>query len=181
MRCPIWFAPRRVALWLSALALAALFAGCGVSFGAGSEETEIFKRLTVEGPFTPKSLLSVTLEYEQPYTVPVEVACNILREGSGRRPAPTPFVRIPPNPEPNGGPVEEATPTAGSVTRPMQAPGRPGRYLLWCFTTEDRNNGIVERFRIVPGPTPAPERARPPDAGWSAFLRSSSRVKLYLT
>jgi len=166
------------AVLVSALALA--LTGCGIRVGSEEQGTELFKRLTVEGDFHAGGALKLTLEYEQPYPVTVDVACELLfRDFKGTptplpSPGPAPTVPIP-NPEPapvnkvldilaqalprneNGGPVGEATPIAGTIEREFAAPAVPGRYSVRCLTPRDRNNAIVERITIEPaaGASPA--------------------------
>jgi hypothetical protein len=169
-----------LALLLSGTALA-LLAGCGISVGSEEQETELFKRLTVEGDFHAGGTLKLTLEYEQPYPVTVDIACELLfRDFKGTptpqpSPGPSPTASIPdPDPTPvskvldilaqalplneNGGPVDEATPVAGAIEREFTAPDVPGRYTVRCLTPRDRNNAIAERITIEPaaGATPAP-------------------------
>jgi hypothetical protein len=50
----------------------------------------------------------------------------------------------------HGGPVGEATPTSGTITREFQAPDVPGRYTVRCVTPRDRNNAIAQRITIQP-------------------------------
>lgn len=51
---------------------------CGISLGAGEDETDIFKQLGVEGDFSPGGALELTLEYAQQYPVAVDVECDLL-------------------------------------------------------------------------------------------------------
>jgi hypothetical protein len=48
---------------------------CGVSFGGGSEGTELFKDLEIEGDLYANRELILALEVNQAYPVPVKVAC----------------------------------------------------------------------------------------------------------
>lgn len=57
---------------------AALTLACGIDYGSASDETELFKKLTVTGEFTPGSLLTMTLDWEQPYATEVEIRCQVL-------------------------------------------------------------------------------------------------------
>ena len=81
--------------------LAAIFAGCGISFSAEPEETELFKQLSIdgdsapgEGDFAPGQPLTLLLEYEQPYTVRIEVRCDVLEADPPPPPdyTPTPLI-----------------------------------------------------------------------------------------
>lgn len=176
---------RRALRWLLGVfavsgILALTGAACGIDYGTASEETEVFKKLTVTGDFTPGSLLTMTLDWEQPYPADVEIRCQVLfenaqptatPEGSPVPPGvaqrtPTPTPRIPrerPTPKnwvqdipghtlqsnDEGGPVEEATPTSGTLERRFRAPGVPGRYFIRCYTPQDENNAIFQEFTLV--------------------------------
>jgi hypothetical protein len=175
-RCRRYLAGAVVA---SGLALALLTA-CGISAGSEDETTELFKRLTVEGDFRAGGTLTLTLQYEQPYPVTVDVGCELLfRDFRGAptpqpTPGPTPTAPIPilePTPvnrvldilsdalprNANGGPAGEATPISGVITREFAAPEVPGAYTVRCLTPRDRNNRISQRITIAPaadaGPT----------------------------
>ena len=158
---------------------ALIVTGCGISFGASESETEIFKELTVEGDFRPGGSLTMTLEYAQQYPVTIDVECALFEIEPEKTPTaatatstpaseltPTP-VRIP-NPRstpvnkvvdilaetlaanPEGGPVDEATPVPGVFERDFFAPERSGKYVVLCFTPDDDNNGIAESITIKP-------------------------------
>jgi len=159
--------------------LALTGAACGIDYGTASEETELFKQLTVTGDFTPGSLLTMRLDWEQPYPIDVEIRCDVLSEyaqptatpeGSPVPPdvaerTPTPTPRIPrerPTPKTwvqdipgdtlesndEGGPVDEATPTSGTLERRFRAPVLPGKYFARCYTPQDENNAIFEEFTL---------------------------------
>jgi len=141
---------RLVAATGALLFLTLLAAGCGVSFGADSDETEIFEALRIEGDLAPSASLRLKLDYKSQYPVAVIVGCRVLRDGEGKRGervvAEILTEAIPANT--NGGPVGEATPEAGSLERAFIAPGQPGRYLVECYTVDDDNNAIEEEMRI---------------------------------
>ena len=61
---------------------------------------------------------------------------------------------VPPNPE--GGPVGEATPVLGTLEGGFDAPSRPGKYVLRCYTPQDDNNGLARSFTVLPPQTPEP-------------------------
>jgi len=128
--------------------------GCGISLRAENSGSEIFQELVVEGEFIAGEPLTFTLTYEQPYPVEVAIACDLLE----RKPD-TDVVRglrrilrdtLPANPQ--GGPLDEATPVADSLQHTFPAPERPGRYIVACFTKDDRENAIGEEITIVPPP-----------------------------
>lgn len=64
-------------LFLSAL-LAWTGVACGIEYGSASQETEVFKSMTLDGVFTPHSQITMLLDYEQPYPVDIRLRCNIL-------------------------------------------------------------------------------------------------------
>ena len=174
---------RRLGVILGLAFLAVLFLGCGISYGEDEEGTELFKRLEIEGERRPFSNLNLVLEYEQPYPALIDVQCDLIEIDSeatpqatvtptatlpeGVTPTPPPIPKPRPTPghrlailvgeglpeNPDGGPVDEATPIAGTIEREFRAPEFPGRYLVWCYTPADQNNGIVEQFTIGQ-PTP---------------------------
>ncbi|MCH8949958.1 MAG: hypothetical protein IIB87_06235 [Chloroflexi bacterium] len=74
--------------------LAVIFAACGISFSTAPEETELFKRLSISGDFTPRAPLTLLLEYEQPYTVPIQVRCDVLEADPPPTPDQTPTPMI---------------------------------------------------------------------------------------
>lgn len=65
------------ALLVSALVVVLLTA-CGITLSSGKEETEIFKRLTVEGNRRLGENLTMRLEYSQPYNIEIGVVCELL-------------------------------------------------------------------------------------------------------
>src|SRR3990172_8037742 len=65
------------ALLVSAL-LVVLVTACGITLSSGEEETEIFKRLTVEGNRRLGENLTMRLEYAQPYNTEIDVVCELL-------------------------------------------------------------------------------------------------------
>ncbi len=90
---------RRIgSLLLIGLALCAVvLAACGIGFSEEPEETELFKSLSVDGVLLPGEPLTLALEYEQPYTVAIDVRCDVLDA----------------DPDPTATPAVTATPYAG--------------------------------------------------------------------
>jgi len=151
----------------------AVLTGCGIRLSSGSDTTELFKGLIVQGDFRAGGRVSVTLQYAQPYPVTVDVACD-LRHAHFRgtpTPQPAPGTTTParlayPPPTPvnklfdivgwtipvntDGGPVDEATPILGSFEHTFIAPQEPGRYVVKCYTPRDTNNAISRNITIVP-------------------------------
>ena len=81
--------------------LAAIFVACGISFSEAPEETELFKRLSIDGDsapgdgdFVPGAPLTLLLEYEQPYTVTIQVRCDVLEADPPPTPDQTPTPMI---------------------------------------------------------------------------------------
>ncbi len=155
--------------------LVLLGVACGITLGAGEEETEIFKRLTVEGDFRLGGVLTLTLEYEQPYSIPVTVACDVITKGpvptatlEARGATPTPTAVVIPRPrstptrrvieiltdtlpsQEDDVPPTEATPVVGTIERTFTGPDRAGDYIARCFTPDDENNSIQQPITIVP-------------------------------
>ena len=58
--------------------IALLAAACGIDFGEASSETEVFKELTIDGPFIVGEPLTMTLSYAQQYDVNLEIKCDLL-------------------------------------------------------------------------------------------------------
>ena len=150
-------AGRSLSRLLAAGVLALLTASCGISLRAETTASEIFEELTVAGDFTVGEQLSFTLAYEQPYPVTVRVVCDLLElQTNDEEPEELSRILIedlPPNPD--GGPLDEATPVAGEIQRSFAGPDSPGRYLVLCATDEDEDNAIAEEFTITastPGP-----------------------------
>ena len=165
------------ALFASGL-LVLILTACGISLGAGEEETEIFRSLTVEGDFRLGGSLRLILEFAQPYPVAVGIKCDLLAvdreptptpETAGapegeRTPTPAAIPRVRPTPankvqdileetlraNPEGTPVGEATPVVDTITSSFTAPDRPGRYVVRCFTPADPNNAIFQEITIAP-------------------------------
>ena len=148
---------------------------CGITLGAGEEETEIFKQLSVEGDFRLGGALMLTLEYEQPYPIRVPVVCDVITEGpaptatlepGGATPTPTAIVIPMPRSTPTRRVIEiltdalpsneddvppaEATPVVGTIERSFTGPDRAGDYIVRCFTPDDENNSIQQPITIVP-------------------------------
>lgn len=168
---------RACALSASGLFAAASFllAGCGISFSEGHTQTELFKKLTVDGSFTPGGELRLALNYEQPYATELAVECDLLTTAKATptpkptkdrlgTPTPTPVhvpapIPTPGNrvsiileesigPNPSGTTAGESTPVPGSITRKFNAPNQPGRYTVRCYTPADRNNQVFKGIRI---------------------------------
>ena len=176
--------PRRVqlagALLVSSLSL--LVIACGITLSAGDDETELFKRLTITGDIHHDSTLTLKLEYAQVYPVDVRAACDLLIVDPDWTPTPKPspgptptatevvIPKVRPTPSntlyeilaetlpanPEGGAVDEATPVPGAIERQFTAPGEPSQYIVRCYTPDDVNNAIAERFTIEAPPTPSP-------------------------
>lgn len=95
--------------------LAFLGMACGISLGAGQDETEIFKRLTVEGQDFPGADMKMTLEYAQQYDVLVAIACDIIAKDDtlASRPNVTlePTATLAPDVAPTDIPVPRPRPT----------------------------------------------------------------------
>jgi hypothetical protein len=152
---------------------AVVIAGCGVSFSAEDEQSEIFADVLVEGDFSPGGQLTLTLRYQQPYPAQIDVACDLLEDRSGRR-ADRLVARVleqqilPTQGLPVGEgtpqPLEEITPVPGSFEQPFNAPVEPGRYEVECLTPVDDNNKLSRSFTIAPIPTVTPlDTATPPE------------------
>jgi len=61
--------------------LAALLAGCGISYGDGDKGTELFESLTVGGDLVTGGQVTIELAYTQPYAVNISVACVLIAKG----------------------------------------------------------------------------------------------------
>jgi len=158
--------------------LSVLLLGCGITLSAGHTQTELFKKLTIEGDFVTGGQLQMVLDYAQPYAASIDVQCDLLTGApaappkpaagaSGRKgtptlvhipaPVPTPGNRLSVvlvtsfGPNPNGSTVGKSTPVPGSISRKFKAPDGPGRYRLRCYTSADDNNRISETFSIQAG------------------------------
>jgi hypothetical protein len=171
-------------LFACALAVGLLTA-CGISVGSGEQGTEVFKRLTISGDFRLTGRLMGRLEYENPYTVELWVQCDLIDPTPGETPAPlvtataeappgaTPtsapvprpspttegFVaimvvdRLPANPD--GGLANRVTPVPGVLEFDIPPPTLPGEYRVRCYTPDDRNNQIAQRFTVGPELAPS--------------------------
>ncbi len=157
-------------------ALALTLAACGVTFSQGPTESEIFRDLAIEGDLFAGGSVTLMLEYEQPYPVGVPVVCGLIPGEAKTAKLVTPRpVATPPrgeaplpdtvldlvsetlaaNPEPQGGPVGEATPEAGTIEQTFSLPDLPGRYVVHCFTPRDNTNTIGQLIIVAAPPTPA--------------------------
>ncbi|MEX1254981.1 MAG: hypothetical protein WEE64_11645 [Dehalococcoidia bacterium] len=142
------------------LATVLVAAGCGVDFSPESEESEIFRGLSITGDFRPSGTLSLTLEYQQPYPVLMTVACDLLRDGVGKRDdrLVARIFELPLNVNENGGPVGESEPLLGDLKQDFRAPEQAGRYEVDCFTTAEEDNDIGRIITVaIPTSTPTPE------------------------
>jgi hypothetical protein len=129
------------AFLLILLGLAGLVTGCGIGFGAGTEGTELFARLTIEGERITESPLTLRLDYTQIYPASIDVRCFLEQDEEevqiiGDR-------SIPPHSE--GGP--EATPTPGAFSLEFTV-SEPGGYRAVCETPADENNAISKPVEI---------------------------------
>ena len=146
---------------LTAGLLSFFISACGISLSSENTGSEVFEELTIEGDFTAGEELALSLGYEQPYPVEIAVVCDLLdaleevEEGED----PEVLARIlsetlAPNPE--GGPLDLATPVADTLRQTFDAPDSPGRYLVRCRTEADEDNAIFEEIKIVAKRTPVP-------------------------
>ena len=169
--------PRRAWLGFAAVVTALIALGCGISLTAGEEGTEIFQDLQVTGDFVTGGALQLVLIYEQPYPADIAVECALLGADARTKrlatptPTGTPDIRqrfqankitrllyetISANPD--GGPIDEATPIPGMIEYGFTAPSVPGTYRLVCYTPADSNNAIKRTFVIRPASTPVPSQ-----------------------
>ena len=64
---------------LLVVVLAGLIAlGCGIDFGEASEETEVFKDVSIEGPFIAGEPITLSVEIAQQYPVDLLIRCDLL-------------------------------------------------------------------------------------------------------
>lgn len=117
-----------------------------MSTGSGVDESEIFRDLTVDGSFRPNGDITVRVDVEQPYPVPVTVDCDLLEDDEETKVTDILSQDIPANVE--GAPVGTATPLPGDFEQAFRAPSQPGRYLVKCVTPLDENNAIGEWITI---------------------------------
>ena len=159
-------------------ALAVLLVACGIRIHSAEHETELFKRLTVDGQLVTGGRVTFQLAYEQPYSVNVTVSCVLVARGGQEMPPEPPVVVTTPDPNatptplaipapvptpkhrvldilseiigPNPGdaPPDEATPAPGTIDGEFSAPEAPGRYAVYCYTPADQNNVITKEFNI---------------------------------
>ena len=144
---------RSLGAFCASAVLTLLLAGCGISWSAGPEQSEIFQRLSVEGDFTAGGSLTLTLHYTQPYPVFIILQCDLL--GDDRKTSAENLLLkvLPANPK--AGPAGEVTPVSGTIEHRFSAPERPGRYVVTCLTPQDDSNSIQRGVTIAPAPTPA--------------------------
>jgi hypothetical protein len=132
-------------LWvLGALGLA--LAACGVGFGSAPEGTEVFVRMQAPSEVRAGERATLTVTYEQPYPVDIEVEC-ILKRGKktvqtlGRNTIPA---------MPGGDPTDpRQTPEAGTFQLSF-IPRVTGSLWLVCQTRADDNNFVARRITILP-------------------------------
>lgn len=151
----------------------AVLTGCGIRLSSGSDTTELFKGLTLQGDFRVGGRVSLTVQYAQQYPVTVDVVCDLRHANFRGTPTPQPTPGTPPpvrldDPQPtpaskvfdivgwtlpvnpDGGPVGEATPVLGSFEHTFIAPQEPGRYVVKCYTPRDTNNTISQNITVAP-------------------------------
>lgn len=144
---------------LSSLSLALILAaflglGCGIDFTSSPLEADIFEEMEIDGDFTAGSVLTLSLEYQQPYPVEVVVQCVLLDDEGETELAQLLTVEVGANP--NGGTVDEATPVPGNAETQFLAPDEPGEYIVECATVRDDENKIGELIEIEPNPARTP-------------------------
>ncbi len=125
--------------------LAAISAACGISFSAEPEETELFKRLSIEGDFAPGVPLTLLLEYEQPYTVAVQVRCDVLEVDPPPTPdhTPTPLIVL--------GILITPPPTAVHIPRIYPTPTNKVIDVLIADIPANPDGGLAGEVTPVPG------------------------------
>ncbi len=128
--------------------LAAIFVACGISFSAEPEETELFKQLSVEsdsGDFAPGAPLTLLLEYEQPYTVPIRVRCDVLEADPPPTPdhTPTPLIVL--------GILITPEPTAIHIPRIYPTPFNKVVDVLIDDIPANPDGGLADEATPVPG------------------------------
>jgi hypothetical protein len=133
----------------------ALLPACGVQFGGSFEGTELFKDLEVEGDLFANRELIISLEVNQAYRVPVQVACYYedrenLTDDEKRVAFQERAVRIgervlePSDAESPGDDVPRET-----LRFPFSIPV-PGTYFAACLTPASPENGIGTEFELRP-------------------------------
>lgn len=132
--------------------LAVIFAACGISFSAEPEETELFKRLSIDGDsapgdggFTPGAPLALLLEYEQPYTVPIQVRCDVLEVDPPPTPdyTPTPLIVL--------GILVTPDPTIVNIPRIYPTPSNKVIDILIMDIPANPDGGVAGEATPVPG------------------------------
>jgi hypothetical protein len=99
------------------LLLAGLSIACGIRYTSADPEEDFFRELTIEGERRPQAPMTLQLEYEQPYGVPVDVQCVVLEVSVTRTPDPTPTETATPVPV-----RQTSTPTPISIPGPKPTP-----------------------------------------------------------
>jgi hypothetical protein len=144
---PLRRAPAAILLFLSLVLLTA----CGIKFGGAPEETEFFKEMRLNGEMLANREISVELEVEDPYEVPVRVACYY--ENPDKLTKDQKKVAFEERAQLVGERVLEPAPSAGSgstrkLTFRFSVP-EPGTYTLACLTPAAPDNAIARTFRIA--------------------------------
>ena len=141
--------PRRArtyALCAAGLALlSALLLGCGITLSEGSSQTELFKKLTVQGSFVPGGELQLNLNYEQPYVAQIRVQCDLLTLAKA---TPTPKLNptaTPPDPE------RTVTPTPVHIPAVEPTPRNRFAVILLQPIGPNVNGGTADEATPVPG------------------------------
>lgn len=122
-----------------------LFAACGIGFGSGPEGTEVFVRLQAPAKVRAGEPATLTLTYEQPYPVDLEVECSLKK---GKRTVQT-LGRDTIPAMPGADPTDpRQTPEAGSFDLSF-VPRAAGTFWLVCQTPADDNNFVARRITVL--------------------------------
>ncbi len=125
--------------------LGALLLGCGITLSEGSPQTELFKSLTIQEALVSGGQLQLDLTYEQPYTAPLEVQCDLLTLAK-----PTPTPKLTPA---TVAPARKRTVTPTPVHIPAAQPTPRNRFAV--ILTENigpnANGGIPGEVTPMPG------------------------------
>ncbi len=126
-------------------AVGVILAACGIGFGGGSEGTEVFVRLQAPREVRAGEPARLTVTYEQPYPVDIDVEC-VLKKGKrtvqvlGRETIPA---------MPGADPTDpRQTPEAGSFDLSF-VPRAVGSFWLVCETPADDNNFVARRITVL--------------------------------
>jgi hypothetical protein len=128
---------------------------CGVAFSSTFEGTEMFKGISLDGPMTPGSEITLTLDLNPSYPIPVEIACyyedddtlsdDEMKLAFHDRAVPAGRRTIEPA-EPGTAPGDDVENRTEVFTFP--APSKPGDYFIACLTPAAPDNGIGVSFEI---------------------------------